>query len=151
MKMERKIKQGIYRAITAIVVAFMLIGQLPVVETVYAENRDVTTFAELKQALADGVTEIVVAEDIAMEKALEVSGNVKIIGNGKTIYQQKRDVYDTMFNVTETGSLTLGDGLTLSGKTDGIWIVFDGKRKPSKTSNRKASRITTGTVFPEIV
>ena len=56
MKMERKIKQGIYRAITTIVVAFMLIGQLPVVETVYAESRDITTFAELKQALADGVT-----------------------------------------------------------------------------------------------
>ena len=143
MKFTRKTKKKLQRFLTAVIVTVMFVGQLPSVKLVNAAGSvQVSTFAELEKALADGMQSIEVVEDIAMEHALEVNYPVEITGKDKTVYQMERDSYDTMFNVTSEGSLTLGDGLTLSGK------VIDCGDGPQETyevvENKKDNNHTLG-------
>ena len=61
-------------------------------------------------------TEIIeISEDVVADESVTISRKVTIKGSG-TIFRKKSDTYDTLFKVVEGGELTLGSGLTLSGK-----------------------------------
>ncbi len=76
----------------------------------------VTDWNGLQAAVADGGT-ITLANDIVAEGTITISNEVTITG-GKTIYSKAgRTSYDSMFKVANGGKLTIGEGVTLSGKT----------------------------------
>jgi len=86
----------------------------------YDEN-NITTWDELKEAIQGGESEVTITKDLYATETIDITSEVRIKGNdGQTIYQSPRgdgEKYQTMFNVTYGGELTLGDNLTLSGKT----------------------------------
>lgn len=76
----------------------------------------VTDWNGLQAAVVEGGT-ITLANDIVAEGTITISNEVTITG-GKTIYSKAgRTSYDSMFKVANGGKLTIGEGVTLSGKT----------------------------------
>ena len=89
--------------------------------TYAADASNITTWAELKEAIeVDKATSVTITKNLYSDESINVTTPVTINGsgdNGVTIYQKERTTYDTMFKVTENGNLTLGEKLTLTGKT----------------------------------
>ncbi len=88
----------------------------------------VTTWEELKGAIDDGETDIILGADFPAEGTISIGGNRSIVikpqvGQKYTIYSKAGGNaadgrYDSMFKVGPGGSLTIENGVTLSGKTD---------------------------------
>ena len=88
----------------------------PVVEE-YEESL-IDSEEKLIKAIADGATEIKIAKSFTISETVNISGNVKIVGNGQTI-TRAAGYTGTMFNVISGTKLTLED------------IILDGEGAPA--------------------
>ncbi len=108
-------------ALTLLMVFGNVVSPLSGAFYVYGASADVSNWEALRTAISEGKTPINVTANLYAEKTIEIkSGEIEIMSStGKTIFQKERtdgSKYETMFKVSG-GTLTLGEGLTLSGKT----------------------------------
>lgn len=124
MLCEKKKNNRIAARLTIFLLSFLMLvcGTFPMgINSVYAANTTVATWEELVSAVnsaSDGDT-ITLTANLGATDQIIIEKDITIIGGGNTIYRDYNGTalsnIDAMFKV-KGGTLTLGDGLTLSGK-----------------------------------
>ena len=120
MQVTTRVKSKVLVAVLTLLMVFgNVVSPLSGAFYVYGADKDVSTWALLKKAIEEEkVSSVEITNDLYAGETITVSTPVTITGkDGQTIYQKQRESYETMFKVVEGGELTLGEKLTLSGKT----------------------------------
>ena len=106
-----------------LIATVMVLGAfaLPVVQQtadVFAADHSVSDWSQLDAAVrtVNSGDTITLTGSFPAEGTIEVVGKEITIQGSGTIYSKARESYDSMFIVKSEGKLTIGDGVTLSGK-----------------------------------
>lgn len=106
-----------------------------------ASALSVATFAELSDAVANGEAEITIKNDLEFSSLLEVTDNVKIDGNGKTI-TRAADYLGGLFSIPADKTLEIYN-LTIDGGAPGWSMDYGNRVYTNPTDNSGYIRVPT--------
>ena len=101
----------------------------------------VTTFAELSDAVANGEAEITIENNLEFSSLLEVTNNVKIDGNGKTI-TRATDYLGGLFSIPAGETLEINN-VTIDGGAPGWSMDYGNRVNTNPTDNSGYIRVPT--------
>lgn len=121
---------GLRRSLAIIIALVMVLtsGVAPLTQfagVAYAASQDennpteVKDWAGLREAVKDGGYIKITQDLVASGSSIDITKDVHIVGDNATIWRMDGDADFPVFNVKSGGTLELGNGLTLTGKTCG--------------------------------
>lgn len=117
---------------------FLIIFLFPI--TIMAEEISVSNFEELKEAINNSESEILLTSDINVDSTVTVTGNIKITGNNKTI-NRAANYKGILFTIPSGTSLELNNLVVDGGASK--WSMDYENRYYTQANNKGYVRVPT--------